>query len=199
MKPIIKTLSVRVRDKHASVLNRMAFDVNQVWNAANADSAELSWVPVPEVGYMNFGTSAFDLMKTLKGIRQERDMIIDSTAVQETIAVHAKARKQFKKNKLHWRCSGGVKKALGWIPFKSGAAKWVNGQVRYAGIYFKVWDSYGLSRFDFRAGCFSQDARGRWYFNVVVQVDVEAKPARDGQVGIDLGLKTTATCSNGDQ
>ncbi len=198
MKPITKTLSVRVRDKHASVLNRMAFDVNQVWNAANADSAELSWVAVPEVGYMNFGTSAFDLMKELKVIRKERGMIIDSTAFQETIAIHAKARKQFKKNKLNWRCSGGSKKALGWVPFKSGAAKWVNGQIRYAGHYFKCWDSYGLSQFDFRSGCLSQDSRGRWYFNIVIHVEAVAQAAQGGQVGIDLGLKTTATCSNGD-
>ena len=104
MKPLIKTLSVRVRDKHASVLNRLAFDVNQVWNAANEQSAEYSWVPIPEVGYINCGTSAFDLMKELKGIRKERGMIIDSTAVQETIAVHGKARKQFKK--------GGVRAVL---------------------------------------------------------------------------------------
>jgi len=197
MTSIIKTLSVRIRDKHASVLNRMAFDVNQVWNAANADCAELSWVAVPEVGYINFGTSAFELMKDLKGIRKQRDMIIDSTAVQETIAIHAKARKQFKKNKLNWRCSGGARRALGWVPFKSGAAKWVKGQVRYAGLYFKVWDSYGLSEFAFRSGCFSQDARGRWYFNSVVQVESETRQAEGGQVGIDLGLKTTATCSNG--
>jgi IS605 OrfB family transposase len=198
MKPIIKTLSVRVRDKHASILNRMAFDVNQVWNAANADSAEFSWVGIPEVGYINCGTSAFDLMKDLKGIRKERGMIIDSTAFQEIIAVHGKARKQFKKNKLNWRCSGGAKKALGWIPFKSGAAKWVNGQVRYAGFYFKVWDSYGLSKFAFRSGCFSQDSRGRWYFNIVIQIKTVARQADGGQVGIDLGLKTTATCSNGE-
>ncbi|WP_432743409.1 transposase [Methylobacter sp. G7] len=198
MKPVIRTLSVRVRDKHAIVLNRMAFDANQVWNAANAYSDEFSWVPVPEVGYINCGTSAFELMKDLKGIRKERGMIIDSTAVQEVIAVHAKARKQFKKNKLNWRCSGGARRALGWVPFKSGAAKWVNGQIRYAGQYFKVWGSYGLSQFDFRSGCFSQDARGRWYFNIVVYVDVELRPATGGQIGIDLGLKTTATCSNGD-
>jgi len=198
MKMTLKTLSVRVRDKQASVLNQMAFDVNQVWNTANADCAELSWVAVPEVGYINFGTSAFELMKDLKGMRKERGMIIDSTAVQETIAVHAKARKQFKKDKLNWRCSGGAKKALGWVPFKSGAAKWVNGQVRYAGHYFNVWDSYGLSQFVFRSGCFSQDARGRWYFNVVIQIEAVAQAAKDGQVGIDLGLKTTATCSNGE-
>jgi IS605 OrfB family transposase len=74
----------------------------------------------------------------------------------------------------------------------------VNGQVRYAGLYFKVWDSYGLSKFVFRSGCFSQDARGRWYFNIVVHVEMETRPAAGGQVGIDLGIKTTASCSNGD-
>ena len=39
-----KTLSVRVRDKHAPLLRRMAFEVNQVWNAANAESTEFGVV-----------------------------------------------------------------------------------------------------------------------------------------------------------
>ena len=30
--PALKTLKVRVKDKHAGVLRRMARDVNQVWN-----------------------------------------------------------------------------------------------------------------------------------------------------------------------
>jgi len=198
MKTQTKTLKVRIKDKHADVLNRMAFECNQVWNAANETSAEFSWVPVPEVGYMNMQTSGFDLMKELKGIRNDRDMIIGAGTVQEVIAVHAKARKQFKKNKLRWRSSGGARRALGWVPFKSGAAVWVNGQIRFCGIHFKCWDSYGLSQYNFRSGSFSQDARGRWYFNIVVQVEVEERIAGNGQIGIDLGLKTTATCSNGD-
>ncbi|MDP3877628.1 MAG: transposase [Methylobacter sp.] len=198
MKTQTKTLKIRIRDKHIDVLNRMAFECNQVWNAANEESAEFSWVPVPEVGYMNMQTSGFDLMKELKVIRKDRDMIIGAGTVQEVIAVHAKARKQFKKNKLRWRSSGGARRALGWVPFKSGAAVWVNGQIRFCGIYFKCWDSYGLSQYDFRSGSFSQDARGRWYFNIVVHVDVEARLSGHGQIGIDLGLKTTATCSNGD-
>ena len=176
----------------------MAFECNQVWNAANATSAEFSWVPVSEVGYMSMQTSGFDLMKELKGIRKERDMIIGAGTVQEVIAVHAKTRKQFKKDKLRWRCSGGARRSLGWVPFKSGAAQWVNGQIRFCGIYFKCWDSYGLSQYDFRSGSFSQDARGRWYFNIVVHVEIEKRVSGDGQIGIDLGLKTTATCSNGD-
>jgi hypothetical protein len=63
-------------------------------------------------------------MKELKGIRKERDMIIGAGTVQEVIAVHAKTRKQFKKDKLRWRCSGGARRSLGWVPFKSGAAQW---------------------------------------------------------------------------
>ena len=31
----IKTLSVRVKDRHVKVLDRMAVEVNQVWNLAN--------------------------------------------------------------------------------------------------------------------------------------------------------------------
>lgn len=193
----IKTLKVRVKDKHTKVLNQMAFEVNQVWNAVNAETDELGWFPVPEVGYMSGGgLSAFDLQKQFKIIRQERGFIIPSVTTQETIAVHAKARKQFNKNKLRWRVSGGSRRSLGWVPFKSGAAKWINGQVRFAGHFFKVWDSFGMSEFDFRSGSFSQDARGRWYFNSVVEVPVQQSKGK-GQIGIDLGLKTTVVCSNG--
>jgi len=198
MEAVIKTLSVRVRDKHAKILSRMSFEVNQVWNAANAETAEWSYIPVPEVGYIRNNITAFDLQKQLKGIKKERGFVIHSTTVQEVIAVHAKCRKQFKCDKLRWRVSGGSRRSLGWVPFKSGAAQWKSGQVYLAGHYFKVWDSYGLSQYDFRSGSFSQDARGRWYFNVVVQVEVEERTAGNGQIGIDLGLKTTATCSNGD-
>ena len=196
MKSIFKTLKVRIRDKHAPVLKQMAFECNQAWNEANALSDAYSGVPIPEVGYMNLETSGFDLMKELKTIRKRRNMIIGAGTVQEVIAAHAKSRKQAKKNKLKWRCSGGSRRALGWVPFKSGAAVWMNGQIRFCGRYFKCWDSYGLSRYEFRAGSFSQDARGRWYFNVVVEVKITTR-SETGQVGIDLGLKTTATCSNG--
>ena len=36
----IKTLKLSVKDKHAKRLSQWAFEVNQVWNAANAMSAE---------------------------------------------------------------------------------------------------------------------------------------------------------------
>ena len=53
-----------------------------------------------------------------------------------------------------------------------------------------------MSQYKFRSGSFNEDARGRWYFNVVV--DVEAKiPTGQDSIGIDLGLTDTATCSDG--
>lgn len=194
---ILKTLKVRVKDNRKNILNRMAFDVNQVWNAVNAETSEFCSIPIPEVGYVFNNISAFDLQKQFKGIRQERGMLIGAGTVQEVIAVHGKARKQFKKSKLKWRTSGGARRSLGYVPFKSGAVKLVNGQIRFCGYFFKVWDSYGLAKYDFRSGSFSQDARGRWYFNVVVTVKPE-KSTGTQSVGIDLGCKAAATDSNGD-
>ncbi len=193
---VIKTLKVRIKDKHAPVLKQWAFECNQVWNEANAITADYSYVPIPGVGWMRNYFTAFDLQKVMKGFRGERGFTLHSQTVQDVIAVHAKARKQFKTDKLRWRVSGGSRRSLGWIPFKSGAATWKNGQVRYNQHFFKVWDSYGLSHYAFRSGSFSEDARGRWYFNVVVQVPIVEVSGR-GEVGIDLGLKDTATCSNG--
>ena len=37
----VKTLKVRVKDRHVPVLKRMAFEVNTVWNACNAHQIEV--------------------------------------------------------------------------------------------------------------------------------------------------------------
>ena len=193
---ILKTLKVRIRDKHAPLLKQWAFECNQVWNEANAITAEYSYIAVPEVGYLRNNFTAFDLAKSQAAFKKSRGFTIHSQTVQEVTEYHAKARKQFKTDKLRWRVSGGSRRSLGWIPFKSGAAVWKNGQVYHNKHYFKVWDSYGLSSYKFRSGSFSEDSRGRWYFNVVVEVPVVEVSGR-GEVGVDLGLKDTATCSNG--
>jgi len=192
----IKTLKVRIKDKHANVLSQWAFEVNQVWNAANAISAEYSWVPIPGIGYMNCNTSEYDIHKELKSIRNERKLSIGAATVQSVIGQHAKSRKQFKKNKLQWRCSSGSKRSLGWVPFKSAGVKFINGQVRFCGKLFSIWDSYDLSKYELGTGSFSQDSRGRWYFNTTIKVEIKSSEGKTS-VGIDLGLKTIATCSDG--
>jgi len=178
------------------VLSQWVFEVNQIWNAANALTAEYSWVPISGIGYMNFGTSEFDLNTELKTIRDERDLTIGAATVQSVIAQRAKSRKQFKKNKLQWRYSSGSKRALGLIPFKAAGIKYINGQIRFCGEFFGIWDSYDLSKYELGTGSFSQDARGCWYFNVTVKAIGKPSEGHDS-VGIDLGLKTTATCSDG--
>lgn len=145
---------------------------------------------------MDLGTSAFDLQKDLKDVSKESAPNLFSHSLKEVIAVHAKTPKQFNTNQLKWRCSGGAKRALGWVPLKVGSAVWTEGQVRYNGPLFKVWDSYGLAQYTFRFGSFCEDSRARWYFNVVIEVPV-APNGMTSAVGIDLGFKDDATCSDG--
>ena len=182
-----KTLKVRVRDKHCPLLNQMAKSVNFVWNYVN----ELSHRSIKERGVF---LSEFDLHPYTKGSGKE--LGLHSQTLQMISKEYATRRKQFKKNRLNWRKSGGVRRSLGWIPINTGAAKWKNGQVYFNGQYYKVWDSYGLSQYRFRSASFNEDARGRWYFNVVVEMPA-APSTGTKSVGIDLGCKEAATCSDG--
>lgn len=182
-----KTLKVRVRDKHAKQLNAMAYSVNFVWNYIN----ELSHRSIAERKKF---LSGYDIDKYTKGANKE--LGLHSQTLQEVSKEYVTRRKQFKKAKLNWRKSGGSRRSLGWVPVKTGAAKWKNGQVFHNGTHFKVWDSFDLSQYKFRSASFNEDARGRWYFNVVVSVEAEQSTGTQS-IGIDLGCKEAVTDSNG--
>ena len=184
-----KTLKLRVRDKHRNMLNQQARKVNFVWNYIN----ELSARSIRERGVF---LSAYDIHPYTKGAGKE--LGLHSQTLQCIASEYVIRRKQFKKRQLNWRKSSGVRRSLGWIPVNTGAAIWKNGQIYFNGKYFGVWDSYGLSQHTFRSGSFSEDARGRWYFNVVVSVEAEQSKG-NALVGIDLGCKDSATASNGEQ
>ena len=191
-----KTLRLRIKDKHAKVLAAMAREVNQVWNHINAASAKAAR---PFHGKPKF-LSGYDLQKFTAGFSKCDGVSVGSGTVQLVCVEYATRRKQFKKTRLNWRVSNpkSSKYSLGWIPFKGGHAKYKSGQVQFGGHKFSLWDSYGLSRFELRAGSFSEDSRGRWYFNVAVEV--EALPNQGvSSIGIDLGLKECATTSDGDK
>lgn len=163
--------------------------MNFVWNYIN----ELSSRSILERGKF---LSEYDLHPYTKGAGKE--LGLHSQTLQCIGKEYVTRRKQFKIARLNWRRSGGAKRSLGWIPVNTGAASWKNGQVYHNGHYFKVWDSYGLSQYPFRTASFSEDSRGRWYFNVVIEM--EAKPAQGvSAVGIDLGLKDAATVSTGEK
>ena len=172
----------------------MAREVNQVWNHINEVSAKAARPFHGKSKYL----SGYDLQKCTAGYSKCDDVSVGSGTVQLVCVEYATRRKQFKKTRLNWRVSNpkSSKYSLGWIPFKGGHAKYKAGQIQLAGHKFSLRDSYGLSNYELRAGSFSQDTRGRWYFNVAVEVKVSPS-AGTASIGIDLGLKECAVASDG--
>lgn len=186
----MKTLKLRIKDKHNKVLNQLASSVNFVWNYVN----DLCFKHLQRTG--NF-FSAYDIAKYTAGASKELN--IHSQTIQAITEELVLRRKQFRKAKLKWRVSNpkSAKKSLGWIPFKKAAIKYQNGQVKYGDQWFGLWDSYGLSKYNIRTGSFVQDSRGRWYVCLVVDNATKLESKGTESVGIDLGLKDFATLSNG--
>ena len=184
------TATLRYRVKDASELNRLdklARSVNFVWNFCNDTSFNA-------VRNHSKWLSAIDLKNLTSGSAKE--LGISSVTVQAICEEYVIRRIQFKKRKLRWRTSRGSKRSLGWIPFKVNAIQINGDKVTYLGHEYKIW----LSRpIDGRvlSGSFSQDAQGHWYVNIACEVSkVDTKHSVE-EVGIDLGLKTSAVLSDG--
>ncbi|MGP5059895.1 RNA-guided endonuclease InsQ/TnpB family protein, partial [Psychrobacter celer] len=201
----MKTLKLRIKDKHATQLNILAGAVNFVWNYVN----ELSFKHLQRTGKF---FSAYDLAVYTKGAGEYLNL--HSQTLQAISEVHAKSRKQFKKAKLNWRTNNPKAKirSLGWIPFKRTAIKHLS--TRQSGkkslkstiqlslakgkkLIIDLWDSYNLSLYNINTCELVQDARGRWYACITVK-DFPKIKCGTGQVGIDLGCKDSAVSSNGD-
>src|ERR1700724_1023367 len=198
----VRVLRLRVKDKHAAWLGRLAREVNTVFNYCNELSVK---VFERERRFL----SGFDFWPFLKGVtRGDCALHLPVQAVQEIAEEYARRRRQHRKVRLAWRKSGGARRSLGWIPFKVRTIRYRGGQIYFAGRWLSLWDSYGLGSFELRAGCFSADSRGRWYLNVCVprvqRVGEERnKPAVRSildrsvpSLGIDLGLRTFAAFSD---
>ena len=186
----MKTLKLRIKDKHAKVLNQLASEVNFVWNYVN----HLCFHHLQKTGQF---FSAYDVAAYTKGTSKECNLHSQTIqAVTEELIIR---RKQFKKAKLKWRVSNkkSARRSLGWIPFKKVAIKYADGSVQYGKHQFKLWDSYGLSKYKFKTGSFVEDARGRWYVCLVVDSVKQENTVATKAIGIDLGLKDIATCSDG--
>ena len=186
---VTRVLRLRIKDKHAAWLRAQAREVNFVWNFINELSGRVFERERRFIG-------AYELQKYTDGATKA-GLALHSHTVQEVGQEYCRRRKQFKKVKLRWRASGGARRSLGWVPFKTGALKYGHGQVRFNGRWLSLWDSYGLSGYDLRAGNFSEDARGRWYLNVTVKVKKAPRSEGRASVGIDLGLKDFAATSDG--
>ena len=202
----MKTLKLRIKDKHADPLNKLASSVNFVWNYVN----ELSFKHLKHTGHF---FSAYDIATYVKGSGEFLNL--HSQTLQAITETHAKSRKQFKKPKLNWRTNNpkAKRKSLGWIPFKKSAIKYLG--VKKSGkkslkstvqfslskgkkLTIDVWDSYNLSLYTINTCELVQDSRGRWYACVTVK-EHPRTACGTAQVGIDLGCKDSATTSNGNK
>jgi len=188
MAEFYKTLKVRVKDKHAPQLSRMARSVNYVWNYCN----ELAETHTRRTGKF---LSGYDFWPYLRGANKE--LGLHSHTMRDVAIEYANKRFQHRKLRLAWRKSYGSRRSHGWIPLPNKGLLWKNGQLYHFGTYFSVWDSYGLKDYEFRSGSFNEDARGRWYLNITVKVVPEESYAT-ASVGLDLGCKDTVTDSNGE-
>lgn len=184
---MIKTLKVRIKDKHAPILNEMARSVNFVFNYVNDLSSRI----IKEKRHF---PNYYELEKYTAG--SGKLLNLHSQTVQCIVKEYVQRRIQFKKRILKWRKTGGSRRSLGWIPFNTKAVSLKNGQLYFNGNHFKIWDSYGLKDYKFKNGSFNEDSRGRWYCNIVVEVK-NKKPKGTGSIGIDLGFKDVATSSDG--
>ena len=202
----MKTLKLRIKDKHTNQLNHLSGSVNFVWNYVN----DLSYKHLQKTGKF---FSAYDLNEYTKGSGEL--LGLHSQTIQAINETHAKSRKQFKKAKLNWRTNNpnSKRKSLGWIPFKQSAIKHIaTHQTGKKGLkstlqlslakgqklIIDLWDSYNLSLYQINTLEIVQDSRNRWYACITVK-DYPKTTCGTGSVGIDLGLKDSATTSNGNK
>jgi putative transposase len=194
--PVVRkrVLRLRVKDKHAAWLSELARDTNVVWNFCNELSGK---VFDRERRFL----TGFDFWPYLKGATK-CGLSIPVQTVQEVAEEYARRRRDARKVRLRWRKSMGARRSLGWLPFKVRTLRCRGGQVWFAGRAIGVWDSFGLAEFapHFRAGSFAEDARGRWYLNICIELpelNGPMLPRPSAPIGIDLGLKALYATSAG--
>lgn len=180
-----KTIKIRIKDStSAKHLKQMSRSVNYVWNYCNETSFD-------SIRNRSKWLSGFDLNKLTAG--SSKELGLHSQTVQAVCEEYALRRIQFKKRKLRWR----TKRSLGWVPFKKIGIKIQNGDILFQKKIIRLFQPERIPpEGTYGAGEFCEDSRGRWYFCISFKYETEASNPC-GQVGIDLGLTSVATLSNG--
>ena len=190
------TFKYRVKDGGASTrrsLRAQARAVNFVWNyCAQIDrEAHARW----KAGRVAKRPSGFDLVKLCTGVA--RDLGLHSDCVSAICQKFADARSTTFPKTPKFR---SFKRNLDWVPVSTftRAAKFTDGVLTFQKRKYYVWNSRPLPEGGKpKSWSFSTDSRGRWYLNICVELPEVAKREIRSEVGIDLGLKTLATLSNG--
>ena len=177
-----QTFQYRVRDaSKKNILKNLSSKVNYMWNRCNAYSLE-SWE--------TYGTwiSKYDVQNFFSGLSKQ--VGLNSASIQLITHEHSKRRNQFKRCKLKWRTRKN-KRSLGWIPFDIRSIKIQGNVARFMGMKFKFWKHRDHGKIKY--GSFSENAKGQWFLNLVVEKKAEQASSTGKVIGIDLGLKNVAT------
>ena len=137
--------------------------------------------------------STNDLIKLTSGSSSE--LGLNSQVIQQVCKEYWTRRFHTKRRKLSWRKSKGTRRSLGWIPCTNQNVKIAGDWIKFGGKTFRFWKTREIP-VDIRTISFNEDARGRWYINIVCLVDIHENPG-SLEIGVDLGLKTMATLSDG--
>lgn len=182
-----KTYGFRIKDSaHINWLKQKAGAVNFVWNYCNQMSYRsikdrFTWL------------SGFDLCGMTKG--SSKKLYLKAQTIAAVCIEYVKVRDQFHKRILRWR---SAKKNLGWIPLNPQSIEYNIGDDHFSFMNrkFRFWKDRDIpSRI--KSGCFSEDSQGRWYIHFICEVPVSEIKSNKKDIGIDLGLKTLLTLSDG--
>jgi IS605 OrfB family transposase len=186
------TFKFRIKDattgKH---LARHAIACNQVWNFCVATQREAER---RRMGGMNVRwPTAFDLINLTSGTSFELD--INADTVSQICRRFVISRDQHRRCPK-FRSSFGSKRSLGWVPIKGRDVQIDGDVIKYRKRRFHFWKSREIIG-AFKTGEFVQDARGRWSVTFQCDVGDDLRALGQGAIGIDLGLKSLATVSDG--
>lgn len=180
---MILTYRYRIKDattgKHLDALSR---SVNRVWNYCGE-------VHKASRRHNKRWPTFFDMSKLTTGSSVMLGLHSDTVHI---VCKQFVSSRDTHRKRPHWR----GKKSLGWVPFVARAIKLDSDTVTYLKRRYRFWDSRPVGG-EIKCGSFAQDARRRWYINLDVEVAASETTCGSGEVGIDLGLKTLATMSDG--
>lgn len=182
---MILTYQFRIKDSSRKTkLKSLASKVNFVWNYLNETSAfawkrDRKWLSEFDFNYLLIGGS--------------KELGLHSDCLSSISKEFVSRRNKAKRSKLGWR---SAKRKLGWIPVKSRSISIEGDSIIFQKVKYRIWKKREIEG-KIKTGSFSQNSKGQWFVNLQCEIpDIEQIQSKL-VVGIDLGLKTTATMSDG--
>ena len=193
---VVLTFKYRLKDGGASTrraLRAQARAVNFVWNyCCQVDrEAQARW----KAGRKVRRPTAFDLDALTKSVA--KNLGLHSDCVNAVCQKFVDARRATFPKTPRFR---SFKRNLDWVPVTrlAKAATIVGNVLTFQKRRYHFWNSRPIPENGKpKSWNLSTDTRGRWYLNIQVELPEVEKRIGEREVGIDLGLKTLASLSDG--